>query len=110
MKHVKAICCPAAFECAEENHNFAGEVRESRQTNRSEYTESEGEPDKRHGSCQTAEFVQLQCARALAYFACEGKEQRYREPVGEHQYRGARHSQNAGGSDTEKDVSHVHHT
>ena len=67
---------PAVPERAEEDHDFAGKIREAGKTDRSEHAESESEPGERHYPGEPAKLMKRQCAGAFAQLAGDSKQQR----------------------------------
>src|SRR5207247_7423791 len=58
LKKMKALDYPAVLKRTKEDHDLAGEVRETGKTDRSEYPKSKGEPGEGHHSGKTAEFIE----------------------------------------------------
>src|SRR5579864_8142500 len=58
LEKMKPLHFPTVTKCSEEDHDFRGKVRQSRQTNRSESPESEDQARKRHHFGETSEIIE----------------------------------------------------
>ena len=93
----------------EENEQFPGESHETWETNGSHGSKTEGEAEFRSRAGNSAEFREIQSARALADFTTEGKENGDGETVTqEHQGR-TREADLIKSRKPKENVAHVHH-
>src|SRR5207244_12750356 len=66
LKNMKAIHNPAVLEGAEEDHDFAGKVRQAGKTDRGKSAKSKRKPSEGHHLGKAAKFIEDQCACPLS--------------------------------------------
>src|SRR5689334_20856717 len=105
---MKMLIIESVLKCTEYNHDFGGEIGETREPNGREYSEPEGKRRQRHRFGQTAHGVEVERGDAFADFAGDAEKDGDRKPVREHQNGGTGGAKDVGAGDAEKNIAHVH--
>src|SRR5437588_10470477 len=109
LEDVKMIQLPPVLERAKKDHDFPGKIRETRQTDRSEYAKTKSEAGKGHHFGKAAQFIKNQRAGALPQFSSEPEEQRNRKAMSEYQDNSTDSGEDRSAGDPQENITHVHH-
>src|SRR5436853_7483028 len=107
---MKMLIIESVSKSAENDHDFAREIREPRESDGSECSETKGERRQRHLFCQAAHRIKVERGNAFTNLPGNGEKKRDGKAMREHQNRRAGSTENIRTGDAEKNVAHVHDT
>src|SRR4029077_2325201 len=105
---MKMLVIESVSKCAENDHDFGRKIREPRDSDGSECSETEGERRQRHLFGQAAHRIKVERGNAFTNLPGDGEKKRDGKAVRKHENRRTRSAENIRTGDAEKNVAHVH--